>query len=559
VRFDTTLLKAKDTVRHFEFQLTPLFNDDKEVTHIVTSGFDVTERVEFDAKQRVFGHAFESSLTAMVITDATKPENPIIYANPGFLQMTGYSAEEFIGKNCRFLQGPESDQKTISTIRNAVHKKFWNELAITPVRNDKGELANFIGVQFDVTQHSKVEQQLEQARDIAEAANSAKSSFVANMSHEIRTPLTTIVGMTEMLLDQEPDKSKHETLQLIHQSSRHLASLVNDVLDLSKIEANKLESERSAVAPMKVIEDVAASMHYRAKEKGLSFDVKYEGMIPETIMTDPVRLRQVLFNLGGNAIKFTDKGGVIIRCQLIDRQSGSMLRITVEDTGIGFENSEVNSLFEQFKQVDDSLTRRRGGSGLGLFISRRIVELIGGRLWASGTPGEGSVFTLELPTGNLSSRTMIDPQSIQSEDTGNQTKEGTEDVRLDGKRILVAEDTRGIQMLLKRFLEIAGAQVEVADDGQMAMAILNEGDVKNPLYDLFVLDMHMPRLSGYDTAAAIRKLGISKPIIALTASAMRGDREKCLASGCDDYLTKPIDRQKLLETITRLLGISSKP
>ena len=433
------------------------------------------------------------------------------------------------------------------------HEIFWNELVITPVRNDKGELSNFIGVQFDVTKHLKEEQQLAHARDIAEAANTAKSSFVANMSHEIRTPLTTIVGMTEMLLDQENDKSKLDTLQLIHQSSRHLASLVNDVLDLSKIEAEKLESELGEVELMRVIEDVAASMHYRAKEKGLSFDLVYEGMIPETIRTDAVRLRQVLFNLGGNAIKFTEKGGVTVRCKLVDRESRPMLQIAVEDTGIGFKNSQVNELFEKFKQVDDSLTRRQGGSGLGLFISRRIVELIGGRLAAKGKPGVGSVFTLDLPTGDLSSRTMIDPNSLRSQDEGFEIKAEVNDYRLDGKRILVAEDTRGIQMLLKRVLENAGAEVEVAADGQMAVDVLSEKDNENSSYDLFVLDMHMPRLSGYDTASAIRRRGITAPIIALTASAMRGDREKCLAAGCDDYLTKPIDRQKLLEKITNLM------
>ena len=574
VRYDTTMQMADDSVRDFEYQLTPLRNDEGEVTHIVSSGFDITERKELDTKQRVFGHAFESSLTAMVITDATKPENPIIYANPGFEKLSGYSLDESIGKNCRFLQGPESDQNSISSIRSAVkngeavrvkllnYRKngeiFWNELVITPVRNDKGELSNFIGVQFDVTKHLKVEQQLAHARDIAEAANTAKSSFVANMSHEIRTPLTTIVGMTEMLLDQENDKSKLDTLQLIHQSSRHLASLVNDVLDLSKIEAEKLESELGEVELMRVIEDVAASMHYRAKEKGLSFDLVYEGMIPETIRTDAVRLRQVLFNLGGNAIKFTEKGGVTVRCKLVDRESRPMLQIAVEDTGIGFKNSQVNELFEKFKQVDDSLTRRQGGSGLGLFISRRIVELIGGRLAAKGKPGVGSVFTLDLPTGDLSSRTMIDPNSLRSQDEGFEIKAEVDDYRLDGKRILVAEDTRGIQMLLKRVLENAGAEVEVAADGQMAVDVLSEKDNENSSYDLFVLDMHMPRLSGYDTASAIRRRGITAPIIALTASAMRGDREKCLAAGCDDYLTKPIDRQKLLEKITNLMTAKTR-
>ena len=571
VRYDTTMLLTGDRIVQIDFQLTPLFNEQDEVTHLVPSGFDITDRVELDSQQRVFRYAFESSLTAMVITDATRPGNPIAYVNPGFEHLTGYSKEEAIGKNCRFLQGKETDPEAIRTIRDAVTsgkairkgllnyrkngESFWNELIITPVKNEQGKLLNFVGVQLDMTKRQASEQRLALARDVAEAANAAKTSFIANMSHEIRTPLTTIVGMTEMLLDHESDKSKHDTLQLIHQSSRHLAGLVNDVLDLSKIEAGKLEADMSNVSPMKVIQDVASSLGYKAKEKELTFTIEYEGMIPELIETDAVRFRQILFNLAGNAVKFTEQGGVVVRCKLVDPDTNPMLQIEVDDTGIGFKQSEVESLFEQFTQVDDSPTRRRGGSGLGLFISRRIVELLDGKLSARIKEGGGSVFVLALPVGGLREKTMIDPSTLLSTPNGQQRKTDEDEFDLEGRRVLVAEDTRGIQVLLKGILQTVGATVDIVGDGQLVIEKLasNETQSGEP-YDIILLDMHMPRMSGYEAAAVIRKTDRSTPIIALTASALKGDREKCLKYGCDDYLTKPIDRQKLLKKIVGQLA-----
>ena len=571
VRYDAKIRLAEDKFITIDFQLTPLKNDDGEITHLIPSGIDITDRVELESQSRVFRRAFDSSLTAMVITDPTKPDNPIIYVNPGFEKLTGYSAEDSIGKNCRFLQGPKTDSGTVNKLRSSIKrgsaahvkllnyrkdgKTFWNELVITPVHDDGGNLSHFVGVQFDMTTHQRVENKLSRARDVAEAANKAKSAFVANMSHEIRTPLTTVVGMTEVLLEQESDKAKHDTLQLIHQSGRHLATLVNDILDMSKIEAGKLEADPVEVMPIKIIEDVASSMRYRAKEKGLDFSLEFDGMMPETIRTDPVRFRQILFNLTGNAIKFTETGSVTLRCRFVDQDLNPKIQIEVEDTGIGFRRGEVSKLFEQFSQVDSSPTRRKGGSGLGLYISRRIAELLDGTLTAKSVFNGGSTFTLSLPTGNEAGRTLVDPNAQLKQQSLGDVSNPSSISEITG-RVLIAEDTQGIQVLLRRMLEGVGAEVEVANDGQAALDLFAGADsaADNPAYDLILLDMHMPRLSGYDTATAIRKLGIKTPIIALTASALRGDREKCLKAGCDDYLTKPIDRQKLLAKVAALIG-----
>ncbi len=571
VRYDVEIQLADEKFITIDFQLMPLRNDAGEVTHLIPSAIDISERVALEAQSRVFRRAFDASLTAMSISDATMDDNPMVYVNPGFTKLTGYSAEEAVGRNCRFLQGKETDPKSVQKLRRAIRKgeachvklinykkngkKFWNELVITPVRNEHGALTHFVGVQFDMTDHQRVEDKLSRARDVAEAANAAKSSFVANMSHEIRTPLTTVVGMTEMLLEQEKDKSKHDTLQMVYQSGKHLVTLINDVLDLSKIEAGKLEADVVDVSPTHIIDDVVSSMGYRASEKGLDFDVNYDGMIPEKILTDPIRFRQILFNLAGNAVKFTEKGSVTLNVKLIDRDKKPKLRIEVEDTGIGFDTQEAEKLFEQFSQVDYSPTRRQGGTGLGLHISKRIADLLGARIKGEGKVGVGSKFTLTLPTGDLTNRTFIDPKAQSEKPPLPGAEKIASDTELSGN-VLVVEDTRGIRVLIKRMLENSGASVQLVNDGQEAIALIEDvldADASNTKpFALIMLDMHMPNLSGYETAKRLRELGITSPIIALTASAMRGDREKCIAAGCDAYLTKPIDRAKLLGKIAEL-------
>jgi two-component system CheB/CheR fusion protein len=571
VRYDVDIQLVSGKFVTIDFQLMPLRNDSGEVTHLIPSAIDISERVALEAQTRVFSRAFDASLTAMSISDATMDDNPIIYVNPGFTKLTGYSAEEAVGRNCRFLQGKETDPKSVQKLRRAIRrgeachvklinykkngKKFWNELVITPVRNEQGELTHFVGVQFDMTDHQRVEDKLSRARDVAEAANAAKSSFVANMSHEIRTPLTTVVGMTEMLLDKETDKAKHDTLQMVYQSSRHLVTLINDVLDLSKIEAGKLEADIVDASPTQIIDDVVSSMSYRAGEKGLDFKVTYNGLIPDKISTDPIRFRQILFNLTGNAVKFTEEGTVSLSVKLIDRNRKPKLQIEVEDTGIGFDTREAEKLFEQFSQVDYSPTRRRGGTGLGLHISKRIADLLGATIRGEGKVGSGSKFTLILPTGDLDNRTFIDPTAQEKKTQELSTQDIARVTKLTGE-VLVVEDTRGIRVLIKRMLENAGATVQLAADGLDAIAMIQDilgADASNTNpFAAIILDMHMPNLSGYETAQRLRELGVTSPIIALTASAMRGDREKCIKAGCDAYLTKPIDRTKLLGKIAEL-------
>jgi len=355
------------------------------------------------------------------------------------------------------------------------------------------------------------------------------------------------------LLEQEKDAEKRDMLKMVHQSGHHLGTLVNDVLDLSKIEAGKLEADLVDVCPQKIIEDVTAAMKYRAKERKLDFSVKYEGLIPDEIKTDPTRLRQILFNLTGNAVKFTEKGSVKLTVKLIDRSSKPKLRVRVEDTGIGFPEGQAERLFDQFTQLDESVTRRRNGTGLGLYISRCLADLLGGKISAKAKRGGGSVFTLSVPTGDLSGRVFRDPET----ELAGLSNQRSSDLQQLACEVLVVEDTRGIQMLINRILESAGGKVRCVDNGEEAIELIEKllkksGD--SLPWGAIVMDMHMPGLSGYDTTKKIREMGIKVPIIALTASAMRGDREKCLEAGCDDYLTKPIDRAKLLSKLADLIA-----
>ena len=576
----TTRLRKDGQLVHVGLTLSPVLDENGDVKGLSSISHDYTQQKKAEDEQNKLATIIETTSDFVGICDA---QGKTLSINPAGREMLGIPIDEDIsGSPIDKWHSPEQAKLIheqalpvvmsegqwhgVTTISNRMTGREIPLSSVILAHKDEEGIVTFLSkVGRDITHRQEAENRLSRARDVAEAANNAKSSFVANMSHEIRTPLTTVVGMAEMLLEQETDKSKHDTLQMIHQSGRHLVTLVNDILDMSKIEAGKLEADPVQVAPLQIIEDVSASMRYRAYEKGLKFNLEFDGMMPEYIQTDPVRLRQILFNLVGNAIKFTEQGTVTMRCQIADRDRKPSLHIEVEDTGIGFKPGEVAKLFEEFTQVDASPTRRKGGSGLGLFISRRIAELLGGSLSAESKFGEGSTFTLTLPTGDLSGATMIDPNAQLSK-SANSNQASTSKSNLTG-RVLVVEDTRGIQVLLRRMLETAGATVEVAVDGQEALDIFTaasnsssasiasaDNELPGNRYDLVLLDMHMPRLSGYDTAVAIRKLGIETPIIALTASAMRGDREKCLSSGCDDYLTKPIDRQKLLQKVGELLG-----
>jgi len=395
----------------------------------------------------------------------------------------------------------------------------------------------------------------------AQAANRAKSEFLANISHEVRTPMTAILGHSELLTDRiSADEGSRECLAIIRRNGQHLLEIINDILDLAKVEAGKLEIECRPCSPLALLEDVRSLMEVRANTKGLQLSVEPAGTLPEQIETDPTRLKQILTNLVGNAIKFTEQGSVklLARFYLKDNGQGE-LQFQVVDTGIGMTRDQIKTVFEPFAQADSSTARRFGGTGLGLAICKRLAMMLGGDVTVHSEFGKGSAFGATIATGPLTDVAFVEPSSrhpARHDDPQRQSPETPR--RLHGK-LLVVEDSPDSRRFLVAVLEAAGAQVETAANGKIAVeaveaATANPHADHLPPFDVILMDMQMPVLDGYRATGLLREKNCTTPIIALTANAMEGERERCLQAGCDDYLTKPVDRERLVAIVEKHLA-----
>ena len=448
---------------------------------------------------------------------------------------------------------------------------FWADVTITPVRDEQGQMRGFAKVVCDVTDRKRMEQSLVLAKAAAEAANQAKSRFLANISHEFRTPMNAILGMVDLTLQKTTDPAARDYLQTAKESAGILLALLNDLLDSAKIESGKLELESAPFSLRRLLDNTAQVLGIRAAEKGISFSVRIPDDAPDAFVGDHVRLEQILFNLAGNAIKFTERGEVEISVKMVEglgigdwglagapRPPPSdsppltpnpqslipvvTLAFAVRDTGIGIPRSELEHIFQPFAQADPSTTRRFGGTGLGLTICSNLIALMGGRIWVESEPGHGSTFyfTVRLPLAKeppAKAEPVIDAAPASP------------------LRILLVEDNPANQKVAAYLLRERGHTVEIAADGRQALQF-----TQHNRYDVILMDLQMPGMNGLEATAAIRaprERGRHVPIVAMTAHAMKEDRERCLAMGMDGYLSKPINAPEVISLVEGLAARSA--
>ncbi len=500
------------------------------------------------------------------IVDAETQE--IVDANPAALSLIGAARDEVVGRKCYENIGgcdgncaASRDSRTFARKECVIRTKTGGTVpvlkTIAAVTHNHRRL--IIESFVDISEQKQAADQLELARQAAEDANQTKSEFLANMSHEIRTPMTAILGFADLLLEQDQQSEEtQESVETIRRNGQHLLSVINDILDISKIEAGKMQMEAVPTSVWTVAAEVVSLLRVRAAAKGIDLDLEFEGPLPRLVRSDPMRLRQILLNLLGNAIKFTEEGSVrlVVREERLD-SARPMLAFDVIDTGIGIEADRLSLLFQPFTQVDSSSTRRFGGTGLGLTISRRLARMLGGDIQVESEPEVGTRFTVLLDPGPLAEAeylTSLEEAIVADtpELTLQRKRPGPASGSLTG-RVLLAEDGRDNQRLLTTFLRRAGLQVEVAGNGRVACEMLASEENRGGRFDLVLMDMQMPEMDGYAAARALRERGCTLPIVALTAHAMAGDRDKCLEAGCDEYATKPIDHRALIALIGECL------
>jgi len=525
-------------------------------------GRDITERKRAEEALRKSEALYHSLVeTSQDLIWQCNADRVYTYLNLAWEQVLGYELDEMLGKKCSDFQTPENAARNLKKFSRLmeghsvtgfettyigksgreIHLVF-NALFIC---DEKGEIVGASGTAYDITQRKQMEKELRQAKAAAEAANIAKSHFLATMSHEIRTPMNGVIGMIELLQHTELTPEQQEYSEIAKNSGFELVRLLNDILDLSKIEAEKIELEKTDFDLRPTVLDTMSLLLLQAREKGVKLTSTIDSAVPTTLNGDAGRLRQIIINLVGNAIKFTPKGVITLQIRNENEDDHFVtLRFLVRDSGIGIAVDKLEHIFEPFTQADSSTTRTYGGTGLGLAICKRLVELMGGSIGAESTEGQGSTFWFTVIM-EKQTKARLPAYPIRGEERGN--------LCANGIRILLTEDDPRAQKIVPKLLKSYGYQVDVAADGKGALQALESND-----YALVLMDCMMPDMNGYevtavirDPASAVRRHDI--PVIALTGNAMKQDRDRCIAAGMDDHLPKPLILDDLLAKLENLL------
>ncbi|MFK8080658.1 MAG: response regulator [Granulosicoccus sp.] len=575
-RFDVQICLVDNQNATIDFQMVPMLDDRGNITHLVPSAIDVTDRRQIERALEYSEASARTLLSEIEEIYATAPiglcvldkELRYVRINEHLAQINGLSVADHIGQSVLDVV-PDVARNAVESLRQIFETgepllgialsgetlyepgimRHWVE-SFHPVRSKDGEIDRISIVAEEVTHRVQHEAHVEKMRIKAERANRSKSEFLANMSHEIRTPMTAILGFADLLSTQVSDSQSLQSIETIRRNGLYLIELLDDILDLSRIEANKFDLELAAISPVSIMEQIGELMQVRADQQAVSLSIEYVGDVPVTIKNDPTRLRQILVNIVGNAIKFTGKGCVTLSLSYLD-ESEPGVQFTVTDTGIGMSQEQLTHIFEAFAQADSTISRRYGGSGLGLAICNRLVKRLGGHLSIESEPGVGTTVQVRFPVG-LDGPVVLEPPNVNLPASMSTAAVDTS-INLPF-RILAVDDKHDVLMVVRRILEKAGADVSYAESGQKAMDLFDSTRLSSRPFDAVILDMHMPEVDGFEVVKRLRERGEILPVIALTADAMKGGREKCLQAGCTDYITKPIDRQLLLKTVHKHLA-----
>jgi signal transduction histidine kinase/DNA-binding response OmpR family regulator len=546
---DASKAKASEILSRYE-TLERIDASHKNEIEKLKSGFNAFYALAFDVAQRMSSRTNMPSL--LQIKQLRDLRDAYSLAAKSYRDLAEKEFQEAIRKTIERSEGAQNSGAVIGTFMLfviAVLTLLVNRgiVVLEEVVENRNKM--LVSVNSELEQEIQKLKEAEEARSHAEAASLIKDAFLANMSHELRTPMNAVIGLSYLCLQTDLSDKQRDYLQKINGSAKSLLGILNDILDVSKIEAGKMEMDRIPFELEEVMGNLATIVGVRSQEKNLEFLLETAPNVPSSLIGDPLRLGQVLINLAGNAVKFTEKGEVLVQVEL-EKESGDQvtLRFTVKDTGIGMSQKEINSLFRPFTQADTSITRKFGGTGLGLTISKRLVEMMGGRIWVESAPGLGSkfIFTARFHEAGISGWDSLASGRFRT--TGAQFNPVMLVSQFRGARILLVEDDEINQQVAREMLETYGIEVTLAENGEEAIARLKEGQ-----FDGVLMDMQMPVMDGVSTTREIRKdpQYAEMPIIALTANVMVSDQNEILAAGMNDHIGKPIDPDRLVATLAR--------